>query len=228
MDKKYKRVTLHKGHLTYALVTLAIILVLYFFVDKDSSFFFNKVRGNSVFYHIFFSMQYTVNIFVSIVPFICIYLVVMLCLKHFFYFEQLLFMVTTSLFFATAITNILKKIFGRYWTETFIKDNLSLIKTKTYGFDFFHGDLEHASFPSGHATVIFAVMTVLWIMCPKLRWLSVFMCTVVVVGLLGCNFHFPSDIVAGAFIGIISAVFVLHVSQIYTKNLEEYTEQKDD
>ena len=222
MGRKHKKVILHKGHLMYGLITVILVFILYLFVDKPFSILLNGLRHTDL-YHIFFGMQYTVNILVSIIPFIFIYLIIMLYLKRFYYFEQFLFIASASIFFSSCLTNTLKKIFGRYWTETFIKDNLSLIKTKTYGFDFFHGDLKHASFPSGHTTVIFAVMTVLWIMYPKWRWLSVFMCSIVIVGLLGCDFHFPSDIVAGAFIGIISATFVLHAVQTYANNLEEYT-----
>ena len=222
MKEKREKTTLHKGHLIYGLITVAIVFILYFFVDKTSSIFFNKVRHTDL-YDIFFYMQYSVNILVSIIPYVFIYLIVMLYFKRFFYFENFLFIAIASIFFSSCLTNLLKEVFGRYWTETFDKDNLSMIKTKTYGFDFFHGDLEHASFPSGHTTVIFAAMTILWIMYPKWRWFSVSMCTIVVVGLLGCDFHFPSDIVAGAFIGIISAVFVLHASRIHAKNLQEYT-----
>jgi membrane-associated phospholipid phosphatase len=225
MRKKHKKVILHKGHLLYGLITVALVFVLYYYVDRDSSYFFNKVRHTSL-YDIFYYMQCTVNILVLTVPFVIIYLIAMLYLRRFYYFEQFLFIASASLFFATCITNVLKKIFGRYWTETFVNDNFSLVKTQTYGFDFFDGGLKHASFPSGHTTAIFALTTVLWIMYPKFRWLSVLMCAIVIAGLLGCNFHFPSDIVAGAFIGIISAFFVIHASQIYADNLEEYTKYK--
>lgn len=173
-------------------------------------------------------MQYSVNILVSAAPYIYLYLLIMIIIKRFFYFEQFLFTALISQFFSSKLTNLLKIVFGRYWTETFTHGNLSLIKNKTYGFDFFHGDLEHASFPSGHTTVIFAVMTVLWIMYPRWRPFAIFWCSIVILGLLGCNFHFPSDILAGAFIGIISAVFVIHAMQIYAKNIEGCSFQKKD
>jgi membrane-associated phospholipid phosphatase len=217
VENKYKKINPHKGHLIYGLVTIVLVVILYFFVDKSSCDFFNKVRHTN-YYSTFFIMQNSVVIMVSLFPYAFIYLLVMLFIKRFLYFEQFILLVMISVFFSSTLANVLKAIFGRYWTETFVEDNLSLIRTKTYGYDFFRGDLEHSSFPSGHTTVIFAIMTVLWIMYPRWRWFSVVSCAVVVAGLLGCNFHFPSDIVAGAFIGIITAIFVLHTAQIYAKD----------
>ena len=83
MKEKHKKVRLHKGHLTYGLTTVALIFILYFFVDKDSSIFFNEVRHTDYF-HIFYLMQHTVNILVSTIPFVFTYLIIMLYLKRFF------------------------------------------------------------------------------------------------------------------------------------------------
>ena len=219
MSKKHKRINLHRGHVIYGLIAVFVIFILYSYVDKTAAIFFNKTRHTS-WYSTFDAMQYSVNILASALPYAYIYLIVMLCIRRFFYFEQFIFVAITSIFFSSSLTNLLKVVFGRYWTETFTKDNLSLVRTGTYGFDFFHGDAKHASFPSGHTTVIFAAMTVVWIMYPKLRWFSVLMCSIVIVGLLGCDFHFPSDIAAGGFIGSMSAIIVIHMVQTFIQNVE--------
>jgi membrane-associated phospholipid phosphatase len=44
-------------------------------------------------------------------------------------------------------------------------------------------------------------MTVLWICYPRWRPLYALVVAAVVVGLIGADFHFLSDIVAGAFLG---------------------------
>jgi len=223
MNKKqaeHHQITLHKGHLVYALVTVALIVLLYFFVDRQASMFFNKMRHTEL-YNTFFYMQYTVNMLVSIIPYAYLYLLVMLYFKRLYFFEEFIFAAATSILIASAMTSMLKHVFGRYWTETFVGGNLSFIQNKMFGFDFFHGDIQHASFPSGHTSVIFAAMTILWIMYPKYKWLAITWCTVVIVGLLGCNFHFPSDVVAGAFVGIISACLTLHITQQFARNLKQ-------
>jgi len=203
-----------KGHFRFALISVIVILVLYFYVDRSASLYFNEVRHTDL-YSPFFWMQDTVNMIQVAIPYIYIYLIVMLYFKHFTYLEEFLFSACNSLLIGISIKNLLKYIFGRNWTETFTHNNLSLIKDNAYGFNFFKGSEIDGSFPSGHAVMIFSVMTVLWIMYPKFRWLSVVWCIVVVVGLLGCDFHFPSDIIAGAFIGIIVAKFVIQASQLY-------------
>ena len=220
-NKKHKKVVVHKGHVIYGLISILLITILYFYVDRDASMFFHSFRKTE-YYNIFYCMQYLSNMLEYIVPLVYLYLIVMLFSKRFHYFEEFLFASATSLLVAISLKNFLKIIFGRYWTETFTHNNLSLIKNDAYGFNFFHSGSAYDSFPSGHSAVIFAVMTVLWVMYPRLRWLSILCCLTVIAGLLGCDFHFPSDIIAGAFVGVIAAFFVLHASQIFARNLREH------
>ena len=44
-------------------------------------------------------------------------------------------------------------------------------------------------------------MSVFWICCPRLRPICALVVTAVAVGLLGADFHFLSDIIAGGFLG---------------------------
>jgi membrane-associated phospholipid phosphatase len=65
-----------------------------------------------------------------------------------------------------------------------------------------HGGAAYQSFPSGHMAATCAVVSVLWIWYPRLRWLVTIAGIAVGVGLIGANYHFLSDVIAGAFIGI--------------------------
>ncbi len=94
----------------------------------------------------------------------------------------------------------LKFIFSRYWPLVW-KGNLAFIPDNAYGFNFFQGSSLNQSFPSGHTGVVFAAMSVAWMMLPKLRWLWTILSLLVVFGLLGQNHHFFSDIIAGASLG---------------------------
>ena len=62
----------------------------------------------------------------------------------------------------------------------------------------------YAAFPSGHTAVTCAVISVLWIYCPKWRWLYALAVLGVAIGLIGANYHFVSDVIAGGFVGISS------------------------
>jgi membrane-associated phospholipid phosphatase len=107
-----------------------------------------------------------------------------------------------SLGAATVIKNQLKFVFGRTWPETWLNNNPSLIRDGVYGFHPFHGGRAYESFPSGHTAVTIAVLSVLWICYPRFRPLFALIGLGVAGGLVGANFHFLSDVIAGAFVGL--------------------------
>jgi membrane-associated phospholipid phosphatase len=114
------------------------------------------------------------------------------------------FVCSSSVLFGEAMKALLKLIFGRTWPESWIGDNPSFIRDGVYGFNFFHGGPWYQSFPSGHMAAVCAVISVLWFWHPKWRLLYMFLVTVVAVGLVGANFHFLSDVIAGSFVGVSS------------------------
>jgi undecaprenyl-diphosphatase len=77
-------------------------------------------------------------------------------------------------------------------------------------FHFVFGDwrAQYASLPSGHATTAFAAAIAIGLVCPRLRaaiWiyaLLIALSRIVVVA------HFPSDVAAGALVGIVGALLV--------------------
>ena len=106
-----------------------------------------------------------------------------------------------SLIVAEAIKNQLKFAFGRYWPDTWVQNNPSLVHDGAYGFNFFHGGQGYASFPSGHTAATCAVISVLWIMYPYWRPFYGAIVLAVAVGLIGANYHFLSDVIGGGFVG---------------------------
>ncbi len=102
---------------------------------------------------------------------------------------------------ASAAKDLLKFAFGRPWPETWVANNPSWIGTHTYGLFPFHGGAGWASFPSGHTTVITAPCAALWSV-RRVRPLLAVLPLLVVVGLLGCDFHFLSDCLAGGLLGV--------------------------
>jgi len=95
----------------------------------------------------------------------------------------------------------LKYFFGRTWPDTWVNGNPSFIHDGAYGFNLLHGGPGYASFPSGHMSLTAAVVSVLWIAYPKGRLLYVAIVLAVAIGLIGANYHFLSDIIAGSFVG---------------------------
>jgi membrane-associated phospholipid phosphatase len=106
-----------------------------------------------------------------------------------------------SLIIAETIKNELKFVFGRTWPETWHPNNPSFIHDGIYGFNWFHGGDAYQSFPSGHITAICAAASVLWIYYPRLRPIYLIVTLATLVSLVGTNFHFLSDTIAGIFVG---------------------------
>jgi membrane-associated phospholipid phosphatase len=98
--------------------------------------------------------------------------------------------------------SILKFIFGRTWPETWVDNNPSFIRDDVYGFHFMHGGIAYQSFPSGHMAAACTVIAVVWIRYPQFRQLCVVAGLLVGMGLVGGNYHFLSDVVVGAFVGL--------------------------
>jgi membrane-associated phospholipid phosphatase len=117
-----------------------------------------------------------------------------------------------SLVLAERFRNSLGYVFGRTWPEPWIDDNPSLIRDGVSCFHFFHGGEGYASFPSGHTARTTAATAVFWVAYPRWRWLCVAVPASVAVGLLGMNYHFLGDVVAGGFLGGIVGVHAAYLS----------------
>jgi membrane-associated phospholipid phosphatase len=97
--------------------------------------------------------------------------------------------------------NWLKFAFGRTWPDTWMQDNPSLIRDGVDNFNPFHGGPGFAAFPSGHMVAICAIMSVYWIGYPRFRAIYAICVAIPFIGLLGANYHFVSDLIAGSFLG---------------------------
>ncbi len=107
-----------------------------------------------------------------------------------------------ALLVAITIKDELKYAFGRTWPETWLTPaNPSWISDQAFGFSPFHGGQGWGSFPSGHMTVITAPVAVLWQALPRLRVIWLALPILVAAGLLGADYHFLSDIIAGSYLG---------------------------
>jgi undecaprenyl-diphosphatase len=66
------------------------------------------------------------------------------------------------------------------------------------------------SFPSAHATVAFAIAVAIVLRARRPGWIALAMATLVAVGRVAVGTHYPSDVVAGAVIGTLSALVFYH------------------
>lgn len=115
--------------------------------------------------------------------------------------QQVLFLAFLSLIVADQFRESSGQLCGRYWPETWHDNNPSYLGTGTYGFDPFRPSDDTGSFPSGHAARIVGFLSLFWIAWPRSRWLCVIVALPMLFALVGMNYHFVGDVVAGAFLG---------------------------
>jgi len=109
------------------------------------------------------------------------------------------------LFLAVAVpvlvTEILKWIVGR--GRPFVGG-----EANAFNFSHFAGNPAYYSFPSGHATTAFALAFAVSAVWPKARVAMAVYALIIAATRLVLVAHHPSDVVAGALVGIIGAMFV--------------------
>jgi PAP2 superfamily len=129
--------------------------------------------------------------------------------RRFSKLEVAITMCAISTLATTVIKDQLKFAFGRTWPDTWGPGIVSLVRDNVYGFHFFQSGKSFESFPSGHAAVAAAVLSVIWILFPSLRRICAMSMVAVDIGLVALNLHFVSDVVAGSFIGISTGLFTI-------------------
>lgn len=117
-------------------------------------------------------------------------------------YQAAAFVASVSVLTTEAIKDQLKFVFSRTWPTSWMGSNPSFIRDGVYGFHFLHGGGAYQSFPSGHTAAACAVLGVLWHWYPRWRPLYLIAALVVGLGLVAANYHFLSDVIAGAFLGV--------------------------
>ena len=134
--------------------------------------------------------------------------------RQFSMLEKTVLLCDVSTLAAETIKNELKFTFGRTWPDSWAPGIQSFIRDNAYGFHFFHSGKSFKSFPSGHAAFVAAIMSVIWILYPKLRPACSACVVAADVGLIALNVHFLSDVVAGSLVGVSTGLFTVAAWQM--------------
>jgi undecaprenyl-diphosphatase len=70
------------------------------------------------------------------------------------------------------------------------------------------------SFPSGHTSTSFAAATMLAILVPRFRVAFFVLATLIGLSRLYNGVHYPTDVLAGALLGVLVALGIRHLSQL--------------
>lgn len=196
-----------------AIMVCSVIVCLgYFFFDVRIAQFMHQHAFNQ--YSGFRWMTMIPIYFWYGAPLLMIYVVIKRAYVQTAPIENALFVASISLFVTKGFVDVLKFCFGRYWPDTWINHNPSLLQNDAYGFHPFHIGPAFHSFPSGHTAATVSVLTVFWLMYPSWRRFLILFYPIVPIGLLCMNYHFFTDIMAGAFLGAIVSNYAVGISAL--------------
>jgi membrane-associated phospholipid phosphatase len=189
----------------------ALVVFCYYFVDRPIAIFVHQHEIPRV--EEFRWLTEPPPLVQSWSPLVLIVLVVRRALGPWRQWQHVLFVACVSLIVADQFRESLGDLCGRYWPETWRDNNPSLIGTGAYGFHPFQVGDDIGSFPSGHATRISAFAVVLWLDLPRGRWLYAIVALPMLCALVAMNYHFVSDVIAGAVLGAIVGAWAVALSR---------------
>lgn len=113
--------------------------------------------------------------------------------------------------FAFFMKDIIKREAGRAWPATFVCQNPSYLHDHVYGFFGAVKGVLNASFPSGHAMVSAAAMTVFAVLYPRYKVIFASVALAMGVSMVWMYYHFVSDVLAGWYIGALIGIALARI-----------------
>jgi membrane-associated phospholipid phosphatase len=108
-------------------------------------------------------------------------------------------------FSAVAVSGLTADVFkwlaGRWRPKAYVQDQL-------YGFDFFGVGYNATSFPSGHATTIWAICVALAVLFPRYQLVWYLMAILVSISRVIVDAHYLSDVFAGIYVAVITVLLL--------------------
>lgn len=214
--------TLRASLIALAVCTL-LVLVGYFFVDRPVAFW---VHDHDIHR---FTLLKTITLAPPLAetwaPLVLVIVMIRRAFGPVTKLEWTLFVAAIALMVADEFRESLSVVFGRYWPETWRDNNPSLIANDAYGFHWFQSGSAYGSFPSGHMARTAGAVAVFWVALPQLaiRIVGIIAILAMAISLIGMNYHFVSDVVAGSFLGAIVGVYAAVLGRLSSATARHQT-----
>ena len=185
--------------MTSFILIVIIVTLSNFFIDADLALFVDRTfYGNSHW------SRYTSAIPDVLFAAVCV-ITTVAALAYFYRIRKGIYDAATRFFLLVAaavpasfaLKFVLKWVFGRINTRVWLH------QPHLYGFQWFHGGRNFEGFPSGHMLVITTFAAALWRLYPRYRSGYLLFLLLLAGALIATNYHFFSDVVAGAYLGVV-------------------------
>ena len=108
------------------------------------------------------------------------------------------------------VKSCLQFLFGRYVPR--YRDSNILLFVRNHNLYGFHW-LQAGSFPSGHMTMIAAGTTAIALFYRRFWWVAIGFTVIMALLLIGTNYHFLSDVIAGTYLGVTLTLLLYYMRQ---------------
>jgi membrane-associated phospholipid phosphatase len=186
----------------------ALIIVCYFFIDRPVAAWVHQ--DNFPRERVFAWLTYPPPILQAWAPVALVALMIRRAWGRLHRWERTCLAACVALVLADQFKETLAYMFGRYWPDTWIDNNPSFIRSGAYGFHPFHAGTAFGSFPSGHTARTLALASVVWIAYPRWQVVCILASAAVAVSLVGMDYHFAGDVIAGGLVGGIVGTYTAY------------------
>lgn len=190
-----------KKQLFMTAAVLLFIILSYLFLDQPAVWW-SRTHVTPAYHELFTAITEFGDSTYYLIGFSLLFLLFRFLWKKFAWANIFLFLFATVAV-SGIITDVIKVIAGRYRPSALFEQGL-------YGFDFFHIERALTSFPSGHTTTAFALATAITYLWPKTGIVMGLFAVVIGTSRLMICAHYPSDIIAGGFIGVAATLLLIH------------------
>jgi membrane-associated phospholipid phosphatase len=189
-------------------VTCVAVLASSLWIDRPVAYLFHSLVGRP---YILITLRHTPALFVPLAALaVAILIARRLASRSVGRSDVVLLLVSLSAVIGLALKAPLKFMFGRAWPQTLIRDDI-------YGFYPFQTNAAFGAFPSGHMAAVSAALSVLWVYYPRFRYIYLVAAMLFAGGLVAANYHFVGDVIAGAFLGVTSAILASHFWELWRR-----------
>jgi membrane-associated phospholipid phosphatase len=187
------------------IATLGFIIlysVFFLYVDRTVILWVKPLTGNAI-YEIanFISLFAAGTLWLIAVPTVLLVVVLYEYFAGANKISRCIIYMLLSIIVANIVGAAFKFLLGRYRPVMYYEYGL-------YGFHYLVTKWVMHSTPSGHTLRIFALMTSLAFVCKRYSWLFLLIAALVGLSRIIVHAHYPSDVLFGAYIGIMAAVWV--------------------
>jgi membrane-associated phospholipid phosphatase len=188
-----------KKNIRNFILFILLLFCSYFFFDARIALFIAKIWTSSSRLSIF-----STNIPDFLFPLVC--LITAVAWTAYFYLArrgihnkhtQFFLLIANTIPLTFFLKSALKYLFGRINTRFWLRH------PQFTEFHWFHGVGNYTGFPSGHMAVFTALALALWKFYPAHRSAYLGFLGALALALIATNYHFISDIIAGAYLGFI-------------------------